>query len=197
MNEMRVELILASRHVLHIRHMPVDEPPHLPDPRSDREMNWRRRCDNAHRHIRGLPWRIWLAQCPAGPTVFRASSRNPRPTHHPHGLVDGKKSPRASASETGDQDLLHMRAGGRRQSRLVGGSQTYIYGRSLTLLPPLGRRLGPLTGALHSRLSRLPPLRSHRLTVHRRRQPMGLPLSSSRPTRRRPAKASDRTESGR
>ncbi len=39
--------------------------------------------------------------------------------------------------------------------------------RSLTLLPPLGRRLGRLTPALHPLLSRLPPLRSHRLLVHR------------------------------
>lgn len=41
--------------------------------------------------------------------------------------------------------------------------------RSLTLLPPLGRRLGRLTPALHGRLSRLPPLRSHRLLVCRPR----------------------------
>lgn len=39
--------------------------------------------------------------------------------------------------------------------------------RSLTLFPPLGRRLGRLTPALHPLLSRLPPLRSHRLLVHR------------------------------
>ncbi|HEU5142884.1 MAG TPA: class I SAM-dependent methyltransferase [Solirubrobacterales bacterium] len=39
--------------------------------------------------------------------------------------------------------------------------------RSLTLLPPLGRRLGGLTPRLHPRLSRLPALRSHRLLVHR------------------------------
>lgn len=39
--------------------------------------------------------------------------------------------------------------------------------RSLTLLPPLGRRLGPLTGTLHPILSRLPPLRSHRLWAWR------------------------------
>ncbi len=39
--------------------------------------------------------------------------------------------------------------------------------RSLTLLPPLGRRLGRLTPRLHPPLSKLPPLRSHRLLVHR------------------------------
>jgi ubiquinone/menaquinone biosynthesis C-methylase UbiE len=37
--------------------------------------------------------------------------------------------------------------------------------RTLTLLPPLGRRLGRLTGTLHPALSCLPPLRSHRLMV--------------------------------
>lgn len=37
--------------------------------------------------------------------------------------------------------------------------------RTLTLFPPLGRRLGPLTDRLHPALSRLPPLRSHRLVV--------------------------------
>jgi ubiquinone/menaquinone biosynthesis C-methylase UbiE len=41
--------------------------------------------------------------------------------------------------------------------------------RSLTLLPPLGRHLGRLTGTLHPALSRLQPLRSHRLTVYRGR----------------------------
>lgn len=39
--------------------------------------------------------------------------------------------------------------------------------RSLTLLPPLGRRLGRLTPTLQPLLTRLPPLRSHRLLVHR------------------------------
>lgn len=39
--------------------------------------------------------------------------------------------------------------------------------RSLTLLPPLGRRLGLLTSALHPLLSAVAPLRSHRLLVHR------------------------------
>jgi SAM-dependent methyltransferase len=42
-----------------------------------------------------------------------------------------------------------------------------VESRSLTLLPPLGRRLGRLTPALHPLLSALPPLRSHRLLVHR------------------------------
>lgn len=41
--------------------------------------------------------------------------------------------------------------------------------RSLTLLPPLGRRLGRLTPSLHRRLAGLPPLRSHRLLLHRAR----------------------------
>jgi SAM-dependent methyltransferase len=39
--------------------------------------------------------------------------------------------------------------------------------RSLTLLPPLARRLGRLTPLFHRRLSALPPLRSHLLLVHR------------------------------
>lgn len=43
-----------------------------------------------------------------------------------------------------------------------------VESRSLTLLPPLGRRLGPFTATLHPRLSRLPPLRSHRLLALRR-----------------------------
>jgi ubiquinone/menaquinone biosynthesis C-methylase UbiE len=38
---------------------------------------------------------------------------------------------------------------------------------SLTLLPQVGRRLGRLTPALRRSLSALPPLRSHRLLVHR------------------------------
>lgn len=41
--------------------------------------------------------------------------------------------------------------------------------RSLTLLPPLGRHLGRLTPSLHRRLAALPPLRSHRLLLHRAR----------------------------
>jgi SAM-dependent methyltransferase len=47
--------------------------------------------------------------------------------------------------------------------------------RSLTLLPPLGRRLGRLTARLHPRLSRWPPLRSHRLLVHRAAGEQALP----------------------
>jgi SAM-dependent methyltransferase len=39
--------------------------------------------------------------------------------------------------------------------------------RSLTLLPPLGRRLGPVTATLHPALSRIGALRSHRLLVYR------------------------------
>jgi ubiquinone/menaquinone biosynthesis C-methylase UbiE len=44
-----------------------------------------------------------------------------------------------------------------------------IEARSLTLFPPLGRRLGALTPVLHRRLAALRPLRSHRLLVHRAR----------------------------
>ena len=40
--------------------------------------------------------------------------------------------------------------------------------RSLTLLPPLARRLGPATDALYPRLARVPLLRSHRLVAYRR-----------------------------
>jgi hypothetical protein len=39
--------------------------------------------------------------------------------------------------------------------------------RALTLLPPLGRRLGPLTSLLHPVLSRVPALRTHRLVIYR------------------------------
>ena len=39
--------------------------------------------------------------------------------------------------------------------------------RTLTLLPQIGRRLGSLAPALHPALARLPPLRSHRLSVYR------------------------------
>lgn len=38
---------------------------------------------------------------------------------------------------------------------------------SLTLIPPLARRLGPLTPAIYGALASLPPLRSHLLTVVR------------------------------
>jgi ubiquinone/menaquinone biosynthesis C-methylase UbiE len=40
--------------------------------------------------------------------------------------------------------------------------------RTLTLLPPVGRRLGALTPLLHPALSRLPFLRSHRLIAYRK-----------------------------
>jgi len=40
--------------------------------------------------------------------------------------------------------------------------------RTLTLLPPLARRLGPLTGAGYPVLSALPPLRSHLLGLLRK-----------------------------
>jgi SAM-dependent methyltransferase len=54
-----------------------------------------------------------------------------------------------------------------RQADLRSAAVTPVETRTLTLLPPLGRRLGRLTRALHPRLSRLPPLRSHRLWVWR------------------------------
>lgn len=41
-------------------------------------------------------------------------------------------------------------------------------GRSVTLLPPLARRLGPATGRWYPRLVRVPALRTHRLHVVRR-----------------------------
>jgi ubiquinone/menaquinone biosynthesis C-methylase UbiE len=43
---------------------------------------------------------------------------------------------------------------------------------TLTLVPQVGRRLGPLTPTLHAALSRVPLLRSHRLTVYRAGAPM-------------------------
>lgn len=52
----------------------------------------------------------------------------------------------------------------RRDLRAAGVAPTRS--TALTLFPPLGRRLGPLTGALHGRLSALPPLRSHLLMTH-------------------------------
>ena len=39
--------------------------------------------------------------------------------------------------------------------------------RNLTLLPPVGRRLGALTARLHPLLTRVPVLRSHRLIAYR------------------------------
>jgi SAM-dependent methyltransferase len=39
---------------------------------------------------------------------------------------------------------------------------------SLTVLPPLARRLGPLTGRLYPPLARFPPLRTHFLAAYRR-----------------------------
>lgn len=62
---------------------------------------------------------------------------------------------------------------GNRRTRLVGAADLSEAGlpiseaRSLTLLPPLGRRLGRLTPTLYPLLSRLRPLRTHRLLVHR------------------------------
>jgi SAM-dependent methyltransferase len=58
--------------------------------------------------------------------------------------------------------------------------------RSLTLLPPLARRLGRFTPHLHRPLSALPPLRSHRLLVHRAPADASAPAARTRaglPTR--------------
>jgi SAM-dependent methyltransferase len=41
-------------------------------------------------------------------------------------------------------------------------------GRSVTVLPPLARRLGPATGRWYPRLARVPVLRTHRLHALRR-----------------------------
>lgn len=56
-----------------------------------------------------------------------------------------------------------------RRSDLEAAGLRVAESRSLTLLPPLARRLGAVTPALHRWLSTLPPLRSHRLLVHRAR----------------------------
>jgi ubiquinone/menaquinone biosynthesis C-methylase UbiE len=56
-----------------------------------------------------------------------------------------------------------------READLRAAGVTPVESRSLTLLPPLGRRLGRLTGILHPALSRLAPLRSHRLVIYRNR----------------------------
>lgn len=53
-----------------------------------------------------------------------------------------------------------------RRGDLGSAGLPVTWSRSLTLLPPLGRRLGRLTPLLHPRLSRVPALRSHRLLVH-------------------------------
>jgi len=55
-----------------------------------------------------------------------------------------------------------------RRADLAAAGLPVSESRSLTLLPPLGRRLGPFTATLHPCLSRLPPLRSHRLLALRR-----------------------------
>ena len=41
--------------------------------------------------------------------------------------------------------------------------------RSVTLLPPLARRLGPATGVLYPTLASLPPLRSHLVGLLRKK----------------------------
>jgi SAM-dependent methyltransferase len=59
-----------------------------------------------------------------------------------------------------------VRAIGRAElGRLFAGCA--IASRSLTVLPPLARRLGPATAAAYGALHRLPPLRSHLLSVIR------------------------------
>jgi SAM-dependent methyltransferase len=62
---------------------------------------------------------------------------------------------------------LNRRTRRLRHSDLEAAGLAIAESSSLTLLPPLGRRLGRLTPALHPRLSRLPPLRSHRLLALR------------------------------
>lgn len=62
---------------------------------------------------------------------------------------------------------LNRRTRRLRRADLAAAGLPISDSRSLTLLPPLGRHLGPLTPALHPLLSRLPPLRSHRLLVHK------------------------------
>lgn len=65
-----------------------------------------------------------------------------------------------------------------------------VESRSLTLLPALGRRLGRLSDRLHPALSRLPPLRSHRLLTHRKPAAISAERDARRthsPPARRPA----------
>jgi len=54
-----------------------------------------------------------------------------------------------------------------RRSDLDSAGVSTASASTLTLLPALGRRLGRTTSALHPLLSRVPPLRTHRLYVHR------------------------------
>lgn len=63
---------------------------------------------------------------------------------------------------------------GNRATRLVGARELRAAAGppaaevTLTLLPPLARRLGAATPGLYGRLSRLRPLRTHRLAICRR-----------------------------
>lgn len=52
--------------------------------------------------------------------------------------------------------------------RVLEGAGLEVETRTLTLAPPLSRRLGRATAWLYPALAALPPLRSHRLTVGRR-----------------------------
>lgn len=55
-----------------------------------------------------------------------------------------------------------------RRTDLAGCVPAAVTSRSLTLLPPLGRRLGRWTGVAHPALSHVALLRSHRLLVLRK-----------------------------
>ncbi|HEX2088121.1 MAG TPA: glycosyltransferase [Solirubrobacteraceae bacterium] len=56
-----------------------------------------------------------------------------------------------------------------RAEEVAGGGLTVASDRTLTVLPPLARRLGPLTGRAYPILAALPAARTHRLIVARRR----------------------------
>ncbi len=55
------------------------------------------------------------------------------------------------------------------QADLTGAGIAPSESRTITLLPPLGRRLGRFTSTAHPLLSRVPWLRSHELVLHRER----------------------------
>ncbi|MEX0972462.1 MAG: class I SAM-dependent methyltransferase [Solirubrobacterales bacterium] len=109
---------------------------------------------------------VSLSSMGAAPTVRAALAEGQR-VLGPGGLL-AIYEPRLPNPLNRDVRLLR-----RADLRAAGVTPTETH--SLTLLPPLGRRLGRLTGALHPVLLRLAPLRSHRLAVHRKQ---GTPAGS-------------------
>jgi SAM-dependent methyltransferase len=59
-----------------------------------------------------------------------------------------------------NRTTIHVGAGAVRSAL----AEAEIESRTLTLAPPIARRLGPATGRLYPLLAAIPPLRTHRLT---------------------------------